>query len=499
MQVYCATDRSGKNALRDANGNVRMDEKYKPVPNDVLLSLNRTGDFARDYPKAWKFRTTRGAGMGKAILPYSGASIGDSIKGTKDRYPDSKNPFLHKDAKASATAVKRGIERMRRQNLIGGQRFQSTSDFRAEWGIDYMMTFLEMQAMGAKVQLYTKVIEAVDMLATSGAEVNLSIMGKGKGWHVDSNGKHVLDFSSVTGIDFDQAWEKVQKYDNVQMILVGLNDEHIRLAMDDPRIGFIIPWHSSGSNQMVLSSMMNALYEKLDIATDYESTQTDNLDNANEYWDLRKRLLMGKLNNLTEADRAMLMQNKWLNDLYTRFYLKAGDTDLNGRTVRKTDNATYHVKLTTKQAGQIFPYEYWDTSLTVKDAKQNGLRFQEYCRTMGVVPRFSGYMNKDGETVGQFVDNDGYWKLLIDRSMYNNDGTYHEPKAIDVTNIAQGDIPMSVDSAIYGKHATTEQKQAALNDALDAIAAREQAQYDMHEADEDDFGAENEDIRYRLR
>lgn len=105
IQVYCKTDKSGKQALRDANGNVQMDPQYKPVPcgksNNILLNLNRTGEFARDYPKAWKFRTTRGAGMGKAILPYSGATIGDTVKGTKVRYDTKSNPFLLMDAAKS--------------------------------------------------------------------------------------------------------------------------------------------------------------------------------------------------------------------------------------------------------------------------------------------------------------------------------------------------------------------------------------------------------------
>lgn len=368
---------------------------------------------------------------------------------------------------------------MKKQNLIGGQRFQSTSDFRAEWGIDYMMTFLEMQAIGGKVQLYTKVIEAVDMLASSGAEVNLSIMGKGKGWHEDANGNKILDFSSVTGIDFDQAYEKVQQYDNVQMILVGLNDEHIRLAMADNRIGFIIPWHSSGSSEAILGNLMDAVNEKLENGTDYESTQTDDLSNANEYWGVRKRLLTGKLQ---EGDIDLIRNNPWLSDLYTRFYLKTGDTDLNGNEVLKTDETTYHVKLSGKQAGQIFPYEYWDTTLTVEDADENGKRFRDYCDSMGIVGRFT-----------QFANDHGYWKLLIDRSMYNNDGTYHDPQPINVTNISQSSIPMSVDSAIYGKHATQAQKDDAFNAAMDAINARSNETYDMEAVE-----TEEQDTRYSI-
>ena len=66
------------------------------------------------------------------------------------------------------------------------------------------MTFLECQAAGSQVQLYTKVIEAVDMLASAGAECNLSIMPKDNGY-ISKNGKKQLVFSDVTGINFDEA------------------------------------------------------------------------------------------------------------------------------------------------------------------------------------------------------------------------------------------------------------------------------------------------------
>jgi hypothetical protein len=175
--------------VSDGKGGYKLDPKYKSVPNEVLLDLRRSGDFASKYPKAWKYRTTRGAGMGKAIMPYSGATIGDFIKGTKDKWSAAKNPFTLQNASAAKAAVNRAIKRAKAQNLIGGQRFQSTSDYRAEWGIDYLMTFLECQAAGSQVQLYTKVIEAVDMLASAGAEVNCSIMPKDNGYITLKNGK----------------------------------------------------------------------------------------------------------------------------------------------------------------------------------------------------------------------------------------------------------------------------------------------------------------------
>ena len=463
----------------DKNGNYKLDKGYRPVPNEILLDLTKSGDFAKQFPKAWKYRTTRGAGMGKAIVPYSGATLGDFIKGTKDRWASTKNPFFNKNPKAARAAITRAATRARAQNLIGGQRFQSTSDFRAEWGIDYLMTFLECQASGSQVQLYTKVIEAVDMFASAGAEVNLSIMPKGDGYE---NGR--LVFSDITGVNFENALEKTRQYDNVQMILVGINDDHIRMAMADDRITFIIPWHSSGNSKDTLASLMKSVGETLNSANDYSETQNDKIiDNSAEAKaarQLRKDIIQGKLwadyknrkaAKLTDAQQAILDNNAYLNELYRKFYVDKSAKE-------------YGVKLNGNQSAGIFPYEYWNTSLTIKDADQNGRRFQEYCASLGIQPRFP-----------QFANDPGYWKTLIDRRMYNRDGTYHEPSAIDVTNVKIEQVPQAVNSNNYKDMDKIDQA------TMDTIHALDDRQSDLAATDDVMPEAEITDERtqYSLR
>ena len=448
---------------RDKNtGKYTVDPKFQVTPDEILFDLNRTGDFAK-YEKNWRYRNTRGAGMGKAIMPYGGETIGDILYGVKakGRQDVLKNPWLNMDPKAAARQLAQARTRARKQNLVGGQRLQSTSDFRPEWGLDYLMSFLELQAAGSKVQMYTKVPEAVDFFASVGADVNLSIMGKGQGWHVDENGNQVLDFSSITGMDYETAKALKNKYDNVQMILVGMNDTHIRLAMANEDIDFIIPWHSSGNSQDTLKTLIGTLGEKLLTGVDYTTTQTDMVkgtvkkytdENGNkvEYtvpgkqtaeekalWDARVKLLTKGGDALTQAERSTLLSNPYTADLYKRFTEKGVDPDC------------YGVRLNKSQAEQIFPYEYWDTASTKDNADINGKRFVEYCEAMGIVPRFS-----------QFKDDPGYWKLLIDRPMYNNDGSYHQQQTIDVTGARIGsldengkltgsDLPKNVKTAKY--------------------------------------------------
>ena len=231
------------------SGKYVVDDAFELTPDSVLFDLRKTGEFAK-FTKNWRYRNTRGAGMGKAIMPYSGETIGDIIFGT-ERKSEIKNPFLNMKAAGASNGIKNAIIRARKQNLIGGQRLQSTSDYRPEWGLDYIMTFLELQAIGSKVQMYTKVAEAVDLLASMHADVNLSIMGKGSGFHEATaeeiaeakkntrRGKdlksrmgeitgedgvtrtYILDFSDITGMDYNTAKALKNKHDSVQMILVG--------------------------------------------------------------------------------------------------------------------------------------------------------------------------------------------------------------------------------------------------------------------------------------
>ena len=494
---------------KDSSGKFVVDDKFRITPDEILFDLNRTGEFA-GYEKNWRYRNTRGAGMGKAIMPYSGETIGDILFGVKKvgRQSTIKNPWLNNDDAAAAKQLREAQARAIKQNLVGGQRLQSTSDFRPEWGLDYIMSFLELQAAGSKVQMYTKVADAVDLFASVGADVNLSIMGKGQGWHEDENGNKVLDFSSVTGMDYETAKALKDKYDNVQMILVGMNDTHIRLALANSDIDFVIPWHSSGNSKDVISGLMATFKETLENGHNYEDSQNDTVNpNRTEeqkaLWDARMKLLTKGGKSLTEAERKMLLSNPITANLYKRFTTPKGS--------KGYDAECYNVKLSKEQANQIFPYEYWDTSLTKDQADENGKRFVAYCEALGLVPRFS-----------QFKDDTGYWKLLIDRPMYNNDGTYHQQQVIDVTKARIGnlddsgklensDLPTSAQAKYAPKdprNANYEQYTAAQQQAIENAEAMIDNRYDdgsegslsvygeMSDAEREMLNEADNDIRY---
>lgn len=507
---------------------------YKDVPDDILFDLNKGEQFARYYPETWTYRTTRGSGLGKAIMPYSDARVGEIVQGValgdvkgvkigKDQnaFLDLLDPRKKNEAeKILATARKK----MAAQNLIGGMRFQSTSDFRYEYASDYLMAFFEMQAMGANVQLYTKVLEAVDFFANVGCDVNLSVMPRDKGIGVlnekprdwDTNydryyaledgryvklrkGKSVPDFepgkyhailySDVTGVNGGAAKEYVQKYDNVQMIMVGISADHINACLDSDDITFIIPFHGSGNSTADIQQLMQLLGETIDRKniTDFTDYQIDaQRETKNDARDLRHKIVSGKLLTtdgqiiLTAEEANILESHELLRDLFRRFYLDA--TDKNGRidvglskenrekvSVIRTNSDGSHVKLDTPDFGkvndkafakkyyldgrnecygnflsgaaanQIFPYEYWDKSLKQSEAKGNGDAFQAYAKSLGLVPRFSGFAKgKDYKAELDFTKNDNYWKLLIDRKMYDNQGNYRAQRQINLSEVDVG-------------------------------------------------------------
>lgn len=432
----------------------RLADDYKAVPDDVLFDLNAGRTFATDYPATWRFRTTRGPSLGKAVAPYSPSRLGDTIRGiaspsTLAKLGNSKRVFLNPNSLTSTArkAYDKAIANAKRQNRMNGQRLQSTSDFRFEYGLDYLLSFIELEAIGAKAQMYTKVPEAVKFLASTGTEVNCSIMAKGSG--LDEKGN--LIFSDITGMAWEDALMLSQMYDNVQPILVAIGREHLIKAMAHKAITMIIPYHASGSSESRYRSMMEAVGEAVEDRTDFAEYENEHdRDDATPEQKLCRKLRMdiltGKYANkeLDTKERTALKNNDILRQLYIRIYGK----DINGNPAKPNrkyvenydkdgnDADCYGVYLTKEQAGVMMPYEYWDKHSTIKDADKQGEAYIKYCESLGITPVFSGWDSKGKYDADMdFSSYTGYWKTLIDRCMYNNDGTYHKQQAVNVRNV----------------------------------------------------------------
>ena len=481
-----------------------FDKSKIVVPGEILFDLNRSDELLEKYPDTFSARSARsahGSAAGKTAYGYVDSRLGEITYGVK--YKASNKSMREKmssrygDYDAMSKSIQRGngsllsftdrnaglveyaddngntmalgqfplggreafdaaCKMVKAQNLRGGQRMQSSSDYTSAHALDYLMSLFELQCLGAKVQFYTKVPEGATMLASAGCNGNLSLMPKGKGY--TDNGE--LSCSSVTGMDLRVAADLASKSDNLQMIMVAVSPAHARATgtWTDPATGvgidFMIPWHRSGGSSDRLSYMLEINGEKYEDG-DYVDATNYQSDEAIE--SLRKSQRPSWMDEMIKTGEIQLTENGSVilsEDMTTarqiRNNILAG-IDLSEEQLAWLDNdqlgilkslyekhlvdetsEAYGVTLLTRakaaenRVSHIYPYEYWDTNSTRDTASINGQRMQEYCKQLGVAARF---------TYGKWdlSQDDYYWSTLIDRPMYNVDGTYHEQGRVDIS------------------------------------------------------------------
>ena len=244
------------------------------------------------------------------------------------------------------------------KNRNGGIRMQSFSDFEIVHLIDAMQTIMDMSRVGLYGQAYTKVPDFAWALGNTGMKINLSI----DAWAVDENGN--LIFNNKEGMPFDTAMELRNAYSkNVGTICCVYDDVQLLASLADDRIDFVIPFHRS-------------------------------------QWKKSQYKAMGL--PATTKDYTYQQNEKWLDpSKHTHEY--------KGRQV-----AT--------KCTNYMPNEYWDFS---KTGKENAEEYLRMCFRDGKRPKFYKFLdrNADGSfSLKQDGSTDGYWKLLIDFKMYDNDG-----------------------------------------------------------------------------
>lgn len=244
------------------------------------------------------------------------------------------------------------------KNRNGGIRMQSFSDFEIVHLIDAMQTIMDMSRVGLYGQAYTKVPDFAWALGNTGMKINLSI----DAWAVDENGN--LIFNNKEGMPFDTAMELRNAYSkNVGTICCVYDDVQLLASLADDRIDFVIPFHRS-------------------------------------QWKKSQYKAMGL--PATTKDYTYQQNEKWIDpSKHTHEY--------KGRQV-----AT--------KCTNYMPNEYWDFS---KTGKENAEEYLRMCFRDGKRPKFYKFLdrNADGSfSLKQDGSTDGYWKLLIDFKMYDNDG-----------------------------------------------------------------------------
>ena len=453
-------------SLKKVNPNFR-------VPDSVLFDLNNGEAFATKYKDAWAFRTTQGAGYGKAITPYAEARLGEGILVTNNTTNAIKgraqgsldNYFLQQKGKLdkqSREALKRARLKQKIQAFLGGQRFQSTSDARYENASDYLLAALEMQAMHGMVQAYTKVDGAVPAFSAWGFSINQSLMPLNGGLDADGNVKD----TGVGGMKPSVAFENRKKHDTAGTITIGVNDNHIRAMFKQWVRDFIIPYHASGGKADVVDDFRRIQEgkerrnkekkEETLHSTDYSRTQSDKvLSDDVLRWQGKTDAQIQRIHEIRAARIAILTggkpnmtvvrSNRFLSALYDKF--NGGEWD--GVKVAKS-----------KVESQIFPNEFWDQTVTYEESAKITKDYLEYCEDLGFLHRFSGMVpsngmlvpvrgyNENGERVqltdlAYKYDSNGnktteveefFWKVLTDRRMYDNSGNYLPQKVVTLND-----------------------------------------------------------------
>lgn len=465
------------------------------VPASVLFDLNKGEAFATQYPEAWAFRTTQGAGYGKAITPYADATLGEGILTTNNTTKTIKakaagnlnNIFLQQKGSMDTNA-KRTLARARMkqkiQAFLGGQRFQSTSDARYENASDYLLAALEMQAMGGMVQCYTKVDGAVPAFGAWGFSVNQSLMPLGGGLDADGN----ITDTSVGGMNPKVAFRNREKHETAGTITIGVNDNHIRAMFMQWVRDFIIPYHASGGKANLIEGFRSVQDKQAKKgtfvrSTDYSRTQSDKvLSDVVLRWLGKTDAEIKQIHDRRDARIAILTRgnpnmdvvngSEFLTNLYEKF--NGGEWD--GVKVAKGTVES-----------QIFPNEFWDQSVSYEDSQKITEDYLDYCDELGFLHRFSGLVPKDGvlkpvngydqfgnkvqlqDLAYQYDENGNktdkvepfFWKVLTDRRMYDNSGSYLPQKRVTlndtttdtVTSFATGNYGRQYDAELAQKTA----------------------------------------------
>lgn len=160
--------------------------------------------------------------------------------------------LLLNDAEYKRQILKYSPSVVERKNDHGGLRIYSFSDMEMFHLIDIIQVITDSATVGLSIQGYTKVNEYAKAVKDTGEKLNRSLIPKGDlGYHME-NGRVVLDFDTVEGIDINHPdfFDNIDN-PNIGNIVIGINATQIRAAMASKFIDQIIPFHTGQSGEVL--------------------------------------------------------------------------------------------------------------------------------------------------------------------------------------------------------------------------------------------------------
>ena len=160
--------------------------------------------------------------------------------------------LLTNEAEYKRQILKYTPKTVKTKNDYGGLRIYSFSDAEMFHLIDIIQVLTDCAAVGLKVQGYTKVNEYAKAVKDTGEKLNRSLIPLGDlGYHME-NGKVVLDYDPVEGIDIhSKDFFDSKDNPNVGNIVIGINPTQIRAAMVSDFVDYIIPFHTGQSAEVL--------------------------------------------------------------------------------------------------------------------------------------------------------------------------------------------------------------------------------------------------------
>ena len=160
--------------------------------------------------------------------------------------------LLTNEAEYKRQILKYSKTTVKAKNDNGGLRIYSFSDAEMFHLIDIIQVITDSATVGLCLQGYTKINEYAKAVKDTGEKLNRSLIPKGElGYHIE-DGKIVLDYDTVEGIDINSK-DFFDNRDNpdVGNIVIGINDTQIRAAMVSDFIDQIIPFHTGQSDEVL--------------------------------------------------------------------------------------------------------------------------------------------------------------------------------------------------------------------------------------------------------
>lgn len=251
-------------------------------------------------------------------------------------------------------------KKVKQVNDAGGLRIFSFSDFEAHHLIDIVQIISDAASKGVMIQGYTKVPEFARAIRNTKVKLNRSLIPLGDTGIQEVNGEKVLAYDTSEGIDVNsENFLDESNNPNVGNVLVGINDEQIRMAMEDANVDYIIPFHTGLKKDILLQKKIGAW-------VNYKNSQTEK---------------DAKTGSSKTADGKKVVGINIYTDV-----LQAAEKD----------------------------------GTPINNRKEFVEYFLKVCKERGLVPRFEQFLARGKN--GEYRYTKGYEKLLVDFKMFDKRG-----------------------------------------------------------------------------